>query len=75
MLVLSRKVGEQVTINNEITVTLLGIEGKRVRLGFDAPKEIPIVRKELADLLDRSHCAEAAPFGTDGAIQYLVDSA
>jgi sRNA-binding carbon storage regulator CsrA len=46
-----------------------------VRLGFDAPKEVPIIRNELAKLLERSVCAESASFGSDGTVEYLVGSA
>jgi carbon storage regulator len=47
MLVLTRKVGEQVIIGGDITVTLLGMEQGRVRLGFKAPRRLSIVRAEL----------------------------
>jgi carbon storage regulator len=46
-LILSRRVGEVFTIGNNIRVAVLGIHGEYVRLGFDAPKDIPIVRSEL----------------------------
>lgn len=52
MLVLSRKPGEQIQIDSNITVTVLGVEGKRIRLGIDAPREVPIVRMELKGVLD-----------------------
>jgi carbon storage regulator len=52
MLVLSRKPGEQIQIDGHITVTVLGVEGKRIRLGIDAPREVPIVRTELKSLLE-----------------------
>jgi len=54
MLVLSRKPGEQIRIDGNITVTVLGVEGKRIRLGIDAPKEVPILRTELKSELDKS---------------------
>ncbi len=47
MLVLSRKQGEEIMIGNEITVTVIGIVGNRVRLGIAAPPEIPIHRAEV----------------------------
>jgi carbon storage regulator len=47
MLVLSRKRGEEIVIGNGITVTVLEVQGNRVRLGFNAPVEIPIHRKEI----------------------------
>ncbi len=48
MLVLSRKSDEQIIIGGNITVTVLEIRGGKVRLGFDAPKEIPIHRAEIS---------------------------
>jgi carbon storage regulator len=48
MLVLSRKPGEKVVLDN-ITVTVLEVKGNRIRLGFDAPESVDIIRGELAD--------------------------
>jgi len=50
MLVLSRKVGEEVIIAGQIKVTVCRIDGNQVRLGFQAPAEIHIVRGELKPL-------------------------
>jgi carbon storage regulator len=73
MLVLSRKPGEKVVIGNGITVTVVGVKGNRVRLAFDAPDQVRILRAELAcwqdgpldaDLdgsSDRSGAAESDP--------------
>lgn len=47
MLVLSRKKNESIIIDNHIVVSVLSIEGDTVRLGFEAPKEISIYRKEI----------------------------
>jgi carbon storage regulator len=47
MLVLSRKIGERVNIGGGIVVTVLGINGDKVRLGFDAPVDVPILRQEI----------------------------
>jgi carbon storage regulator len=48
MLVLSRKPGEKVVIGNAITLTVVGVRGDRVWLAFDAPKQVRILRAELA---------------------------
>jgi carbon storage regulator CsrA len=48
MLVLTRKLGEKVVIGNNITVTILAVDGGRVRVGIDAPDDIRILRGELA---------------------------
>lgn len=46
MLVLSRKVGEKVYINDNITLTIVGIERGKIRLGIDAPRDVTIHRPE-----------------------------
>ncbi len=54
MLVLARKKDESVIINNgEITVSVVEIRGDKVRLGFDAPKDVPIHRSEVQAEIDR----------------------
>ena len=47
MLVLSRKVGEEIVIGNDIRVRIVAIQGNQIRLGFTAPKEVVIQREEL----------------------------
>lgn len=47
MLVLSRKVGERIWIGEDISITVVRITGGGVRLGIDAPSEMPVVREEL----------------------------
>ena len=48
MLVLSRKVGERILIGPDIAVTVVRVTGGGVRLGIEAPPELPVVREELA---------------------------
>jgi len=47
MLVLSRKPGESIVIDDQIVVTIVQIGGGRVRLGIEAPREVPILRSEV----------------------------
>ena len=47
MLVLSRKKGETIMINDNIEVKVLGIEGEQVKLGIVAPKSVKIYRQEV----------------------------
>ncbi len=49
MLVLSRKIGEVITIGSTIKITVLGYNRGSVRLGIEAPKSIPVHRKEIYD--------------------------
>ncbi len=54
MLVLSRKKNESIVINNDITIVVVEIRGDKVRLGIEAPKEIPVHRREVYDAIKRS---------------------
>jgi len=47
MLVLTRKLGERIVIDGQITVTVVEVQGRQIRLGIEAPREIPIKRAEL----------------------------
>lgn len=47
MLVLSRRVGERVVIGDSVDVTVLSIQGSRVRIGINAPNGVSILREEL----------------------------
>ncbi len=58
MLVLSRKKNESIIINDNIIVTVIEIRGDKVRLGFDAPKDIPIHRREVYDAIRRSEALD-----------------
>jgi carbon storage regulator len=47
MLVLSRKIGEQLIIDDNIIVTVVAIEGNKIRLGVTAPRSVPVDRGEI----------------------------
>jgi carbon storage regulator len=49
MLVLTRKLNEKIIIDDQIEITVVGIENGKVQLGIDAPQEIEIMRKELLE--------------------------
>ncbi len=49
MLVLTRKVQEQIKIGQNITLTIVRVSGQSVRIGIDAPQEVRIMRSEIAD--------------------------
>ena len=53
MLVLSRKRNESVVIGDKIVVTLLEIRGDKVRLGIEAPQDIPVHRQEVYEAIKR----------------------
>ncbi|PBJ03248.1 carbon storage regulator CsrA [Pseudomonas sp. ACN5] len=47
MLILTRKEGESINIGNNITITVLGVSGKQVRIGTSAPKDVQVHREEI----------------------------
>lgn len=47
MLALSRKKNEAIVVNNNIEITILEVKGDQVKIGINAPKEVPIYRKEV----------------------------
>lgn len=47
MLALSRKVNESIMIGHDIEITVLEIKGEQVKLGINAPKSVPLYRKEI----------------------------
>lgn len=55
MLVLSRKKNESIVINNDITIVVVEIRGDKVRLGVEAPKEVPVHRREVYDAINRAN--------------------
>ncbi len=54
MLVLSRKKNESIIINDNITIVVVEIRGDKVRLGVEAPKEVPVHRREVFDAIHRN---------------------
>lgn len=70
MLVLSRKKNESIVINNDITIVVVEIRGDKVRLGVEAPKEVPVHRREVYDAIRRNEMSTdvaANPDANSGA--------
>jgi carbon storage regulator len=53
MLVLSRQRDESIIIGDNIVITIVDIRGDKVRLGIEAPKEVPVHRQEVYDAIQR----------------------
>jgi len=63
MLVLSRKKDESIVINNDITIVVVEIRGDKVRLGVEAPKDVPVHRREVFEAIARGEPIDL-PAGT-----------
>jgi carbon storage regulator len=62
MLVLSRKVGEEIVVSNgAITISVLGVSGRKVRLGVSAPSEVPVHRNEIHHRISAATTPTADP--------------
>jgi carbon storage regulator len=61
MLVLSRKRDERIVIGDNIVITVVDVRGDKVRLGIEAPSEVPVHRQEVLDALRRSSAAAQSP--------------
>ena len=69
MIVLSRKKNESIVINEDISVVVIEIRGDKVRLGIEAPRELPVHRREVYDALHRH---ERSVLEDDGRMDTFV---
>ena len=53
MLILTRRIGEAVMIGDNVSITIMGIKGNQVRVGFTAPKDIAVYREEIYERIKR----------------------
>lgn len=76
MLVLTRKKDQSIVINNDIKIVVVEIRGDKVRLGIEAPKEVPVHRHEVFDAIaDTSATGEGADVEADSVSATLVSAA
>jgi carbon storage regulator len=61
MLVLSRKRDERIVIGDNIVITIVDVRGDKVRVGIEAPPEIPVHRQEVAEALKRNAAVPPPP--------------
>ena len=66
MLVLTRKVGESIQINDDVKITVIEVKGKNIRIGIDAPKTTKIYREEVfLKIKEENKKASSTPTGFD----------
>ena len=74
MLVLTRKLGESIAIDDHIKITVVQIKGKQVRLGIQAPKETKIHREEVYSAIqDQNKVSGSAPENLDELTKALKE--
>ncbi|MBI92944.1 MAG: carbon storage regulator [Gemmatimonadaceae bacterium] len=64
MLVLTRKAGESIVIGSQIRITVLEMQGRQIRLGIEAPSEIPVHRGEVYERIKEEN-EQAVMAGAD----------
>ena len=73
MLVLARKVGQSIVINDNIELLVIEVRGDQVRLGIEAPRSIPVHRKELLEQVRDENVKAAIDINIDLVSKALVD--
>jgi carbon storage regulator len=66
MLVLSRKLGEKIVIGDNIVVTVVKIDRNQIRIGIEAPQEVPVYREEISPV--RAGTAHTKPSSSEPAL-------
>jgi len=74
MLVLARKVGQSIIINDNIELLVIEVRGDQVRLGIDAPKSIPVHRKELLEQIRAENVKAASESDVDSVSKALGEA-
>ncbi len=75
MLVFSRKAGEGLVIAGEIKIRILSIDRDQVKVGIDAPRQIPVHRHEIHEQIQQENLAAVAAAGKDpGALKKIIDN-
>jgi carbon storage regulator len=72
MLVLTRKSNQSIMIGDDIEVSVLSVAGEKVRIGIQAPREIPVFRKEVYLEIQQEQAAAAGKADVDGALSRLA---
>lgn len=59
MLILTRRIGENLIIGDDVTISVLGVKGNQVRIGIDAPKSVQVHREEIYNRIKLEQEGEA----------------
>jgi carbon storage regulator len=66
MLILTRRINETLNIGDDVQVTVLGIKGNQVRIGINAPRDVPVHREEIYQRIKREERMNAQGGDRDG---------
>ena len=75
MLILSRKIDEKIKIGNDITITIIGVNGDQVKVGVEAPKNVKVFRQEVFEAIQQENkeaaAVQAEPKSMDSVLKML----
>ena len=75
MLVLSRKIGESIQINDDVKITVVDVKGKNIRIGIQAPKTTKVYREELfLKIKEENQSAAYSKLADIGKVTQLFES-
>jgi len=75
VLILTRKPGESILIGDDIWVTVLDVDGERVKLGIEAPRTVAVLRQELLEQVKESNLAAVTDSERAAEVAAIVGSA
>jgi carbon storage regulator len=72
MLILSRRLGESLTIGDDVVVTVVGVSGNQIRLGITAPREVRVLREEIYKAVREENQAAANALDSNRRLEDAV---
>ncbi len=73
MLILTRRINETLNIGDDVQVTVLGIKGNQVRIGINAPRDVPVHREEIYQRIKREERMNKGGADDSGSDDYSSD--